>query len=136
MAASTTTTTASLVPSATTMPLSPDQKPNLQSQFKASIPAIIFVTCTIGGVSLIILIGLLLVNWRKKGKERLEQESHEQWLARQNLEREETRVERMAFGGWFGRADDGSLPGARTRMSYAEQAGMELGHMQNGRQYG
>ena len=81
--------------------MAPDQKPNLETGLKASVPLIIFMTSTIGGVFLIILSGIVLVRCCKKGREKEQQEHHEQWLARQNLDREEQRGQKMVFGGCF-----------------------------------
>jgi hypothetical protein len=124
-------------------PVSPDQKPDVESQLKASIPLIIFVTCAIGGTFILIMIGINLRKWHKKRKERKEEENHEQWLARQFLDREEARVHKMAFGGWFGRQEiEGHQPGARTRYTggYAERyggegKGMEMAKLQKLKHY-
>ena len=90
---------------ATETPRAPDQQEDVQSSFKRSIPLIVYMTATIGGIVLIIIMGILWKNWLKKRKLGKQEEHHEQWLARQNLDRGEQRVSRMAFGGYFGRLD-------------------------------
>ena len=92
------------LPVATQAPKAPDQQQNLGSQFKRSIPLIIFMTATVGGILIIIIFTILALRWRKKRKEKKHVEHHEQWLARQNLDREEERARRSAFGGYFDRA--------------------------------
>jgi hypothetical protein len=127
----------------TSTPMSPDQKSDVESELKASLPLIIFVTCAIGGTFIVIMIGILLRRWYKKRREIKEEENHEQWLARQFLDREEVRVHRMAFGGWFGRQEiEGQQPGARTRYSgsyggrYGVRGeGLEMRTLQKVKQY-
>ena len=89
------------------------------------------MTCSIGGVFLIIALGLLLVRWYKKGRERKQQEHHEQWLARQNLDREEQRVQKMAVGGWFGRQE--GVEGRDFAAPYGGGQPVELRALQRGR---
>ena len=132
-------TTLSLSP-ATQTPRAPDQQEDVQSSFKRSIPLIIYMTATIGGIVLIIIMGMLGRKWLKTRKSGKQEEHHEQWLARQNLDREEHRVSRMAFGGYFGRfegiqgRDFASEDGAGGR-DYRDWGGMELRPMARDRQW-
>lgn len=109
---------------------SADQAEDSKTSLKASMPLIIFVSCAVGGVALIILLGLIAVKLYKRRREKKQlqqhQESHEQWLARQNLQREEVKNHRMSFGGWFGKRD--SIQGKHVAAGGARPAGqMELG---------
>lgn len=130
------TTTASItslkLSPATETPRAPDQQQDLQSSFKRSIPLIIYMTATIGGILIIIILGILGRKYLKKRKIGKQEEHHEQWLARQNLDREEQRVSRMAFGGYFGRAegvhgrDFAAERGVGGRYGYRNGGGTEL----------
>ena len=126
----TVTTTASITPlslsPATETPRAPDQQEDVQSSFKRSIPLIIYMTATIGGILIIIIMGVLGRKWLKKKKAGKQVEHHEQWLARQNLDREEQRVSRMAFGGYFGR-----MEGVQGR-DFAEDGGARYGNRDGG----
>ena len=133
-----TTTIAAPATSSNPPPKAADQKPDNISELKASIPLIIFATATVGGVALLILFGIMLRKCLKKRKEakydkKHQQEGSEVWLARQNLEREERRVERMAFGGWFGRMDFGNGVEGRDFAVEARNADGGAGEMEMGR---
>jgi hypothetical protein len=91
-----------------------------------------------GGVALIITTSILLLKRRKRKKEKHQQEHHEQWLARQNLEREEQRLQKMAFGGWFGREQgvegkDFAVDAGKGRGWYGDQMELRTLHRDRGR---
>ena len=134
------TTTTLQAQSPTETPRAPDQQQDLQSKFKRSVPLIIFMTATIGGIFILIVLGILLLRCKKKRKERKQVEHHEQWLARQNLDREEERAKKVAFGGWFGQVQgvqgrDFAAEGGGARGRQGDGSGMELRAMGRERQW-
>lgn len=100
------------------------------------------MAATIGGVLVLTVLGTLSRKWLKKRKTGQQEEHHEQWLARQNLDREEERVSRIAFGGYFGRVEGvhGRDFAAETLNGggagrYRDGREMELGPMGRARQW-
>jgi hypothetical protein len=120
-------------PSTTTVPADVAQR-NATS-FHASIPVLIFICSAIGGIIAITVIGVVSIRAYKKKEAKKEaalgsQESQEAWLARQNLQREETKNYRMSFGNWFSkRASTQVQGGVAAHGEAGGQADIEMGRV-------